>query len=182
MKVMVKSLCLIAGFAFGLFSTPAMAQSPETMAGCMGGNQEACLKGTRQAQTAQDFVLMATFIKQGCTLGNTISCSDLGMAYLVGRGVPKDVARAKPLIISGCRKGYGRACANLGWMHYTGTGVEQNTRKAVTFYTQGCEGSSAAACANLALMYEMGDGVPQDFTIADRYFDRACDLGHVAAC
>lgn len=161
---------------------PATAQSQEMMASCMGGDTEACLDGTRAAQSAGDFTLMLTFVKRGCELNNTISCSDLGMAYLVGRGVPRDVAKAKPLIQKGCRQGYGRACANLGYMHYTGTGVPQNTRKAVRFYTQGCEGRSGAACANLGLMYDMGDGVAQDFTKADRYFEQACDLGHVAAC
>lgn len=173
---------LVAAFAMALHTAPATAQSQETMAGCMGGDYEACLEGTRAAQAAGDITLMLTFVKQGCALNNTISCSDLGMAYLVGRGVPKDVDKAKPLIVSGCRKGYGRACANLGWMHYTGTGVAQNTRKAVKFYTQGCDGRSGAACANLGLMYEMGDGVTVDYTKADSYFNRACDLGHAAAC
>jgi TPR repeat protein len=176
------SLLMTAAFVVTLPAARATAQSQETMAGCMGGDAEACLEGTRMAQSEGDFSLMLTFVKQGCELGNTISCSDLGMAYLVGRGVPKDVDKAKPLIVSGCRDGYGRACANLGWMHYTGTGVAQNTRKAVMFYTQGCDGRSGAACANLALMYEIGDGVAQDFTKADQYFDRACDLGNVAAC
>ncbi|WP_371227223.1 tetratricopeptide repeat protein [Roseovarius sp. 2305UL8-3] len=168
--------------ALVVMALPVMAQDTGLMAACAGGDTEACLQGTREAQAAGDNALMLTFIRKGCALENVISCSDLGMAYLVGLGVEKDVEKAKPYVQNGCKKGYYRACANLGWMHYTGTGFPQSSEKALGYYKQGCEGGSGSACGNLGKMYLAGDGVAANEATADRYFDKACDLGVYMAC
>lgn len=48
-----------------------------------------------------------------CRLGEGSACNWLGVTYGDGRGVPKDVARALPLLDRGCEQGFGMACANL---------------------------------------------------------------------
>jgi hypothetical protein len=162
-----------------LSATPAMSDTlDEFVTGCVNGDQEACLAGTRKSQRLYKHDLMMLFIRKGCALGNNISCSDLGIFKLMGRHIDLDLEGGAELVQNGCEGGYYRACGNLGWMYFTATGVPRNYAKAAKYYGVGCDGGSAAACENLAKMYEAGDGVRRDPARAKQLFDRACDLGY----
>lgn len=162
-----------------LVMLPIPAQADALWQACQAGDSEACLQGSAEAQAADDVERMERFIRQGCELGNVISCGDLGGRLLISG---RNLARGLQLVTEGCEAGYGRACTNLGWALYSGIGVASDPARAAGYYRIGCDKGSAPGCRNLGLMYAVGDGVATDTALADRLFQRACQLGARDVC
>lgn len=71
-----------------LVMLPIPAQADALWQACQAGDSEACLQGSAEAQAADDVERMERFIRQGCELGNVISCGDLGGAASDQRAQP----------------------------------------------------------------------------------------------
>ena len=162
-----------------LVALPVPAHADALWQACSGGDAEACLEGSRDADAQGEDARLERFISQGCALGNVIACSNRGVRMLMAG---KDLPEAIRLVRAGCEAGYGRACANLGWATYSGIGVKKDPATAAGYYQTGCDKGSGPACRNLGLMYDMGDGVKANAARADALFRRACDLGPADLC
>ena len=55
----------------------------------------------------------------------------LGRIYYRGKGVPRDVARARHWLQKGAALGHGSSCMDLALMYYCGDGVEKDVSKAI---------------------------------------------------
>ena len=116
---------------------------------------------------------------QACIQGEPKGCSEQGLLYQDGLGVPRNLERAKGLYRESCEAGAARGCSRLGSLYLRGVGVERDPEQALAYSQQGCDRGDAMGCANLGLMHERGDGLPKDTKQASMLYARACsaDLG-----
>ncbi|MBP9086109.1 MAG: sel1 repeat family protein [Kofleriaceae bacterium] len=84
--------------------------------------------------------------QQACKGGDMVSCTNLGVLYEQGIGVPKDATKAAALFEQACKGGDMVGCANLGILHADGTGVPKDATKAAALFQQACAGGLAQAC------------------------------------
>lgn len=117
-----------------------------------------------------------------CDAGDLGACTDLGVLYDDGDGVPKDPMHAVQLYTRACEGNFARGCANLGLSYYYGEGVAQNRARAIELFNQACNGGSGRGCTNLGYQYGNGIVVTQDYPRARELYERACNLGEAVGC
>ena len=148
----------------------------------------ACLFGPTTATVspaAEDFAAA----KKGCEGGRASDCDELGLMYLKGQGVGKDLASAAVFFRKACDGGNARGCANLGNAYEEGEGVVRDLARAAAFHKQACDGGSAEGCSKLAvsapLTAPLTDGPPprvcQDARDCNVAGTRALNSGQMAA-
>ena len=79
-----------------------------------------------------------------------VAQNNLGILYLNGKGVERNVSEAFKLFESAARQGDGWGLNNLGGMYEMGWGVAKDRSKAATYYKQAVEKGIEPAQANLA--------------------------------
>lgn len=117
-----------------------------------------------------------------CDGGDMGACTDLGIIYEDGTGVPVDLVHGTQLYQKACDGNYARGCANLGLAFYNGLGVAMNRERAADFFQKGCDLGSGRACTNLGTQYESGADIRLDLPRALDLYLRACTLGEAVAC
>lgn len=100
--------------------------------------------GTADYQVSFDAFTVA------CDRGHANGCTGLGIAYHQGKGVTKDLARARGFYQRGCDKKSGAACNNLGVLWNGGEGGAKDAAKANDLFKRGCEYGNGNACINYA--------------------------------
>jgi len=95
--------------------TPEMAKQAVAGAGqeCDGGKPAFCGYAGAALLEAGDFTAAAGFFGRGCEAGDPASCAQLATAHLLGRGAPRDSARARQLYKKACQAGDASACDAL---------------------------------------------------------------------
>lgn len=109
----------------------------------------------------------------------------LGMIYLNGDGVEKDIITAASLIKKSALANRAYALAQLGRMYQSGLGVDRSISEAIRYYRlaikEDNDGSESAEYS-LALLYADGLGVPKDEKVAIKLMTDAANRGHMEAC
>lgn len=152
-----------------------------------------------------------TLLDAACRLGEGSACNWLGVTYGDGRGVPKDVARALPLLDRGCEQGFGMACANVAFYRKPSLSEELrlfqracelnspmgcawwgvrlldqdepgNLRAAFEKLQIGCANYVGWACARIGAHYNEGVGLAQNSERGADFEERACRLQSGAGC
>jgi hypothetical protein len=90
----------------------------------------------------------------------------LADAYLAGRGVSKDPARAAFWYEKAADAGDPAAQNNLGYLYLTGTGVNRDEAEAAQWFARSLAGGSQEGKLNLALIYLKGAGQLRDVSLA----------------
>lgn len=90
---------------------PARAVKLYGMA-CDTGQQMACGRGARFAVQAGDRAAAARMAEQSCNERGESGCGILGVLYVRGEGVPRDLDRAAAALQRGCKAGDEEACRN----------------------------------------------------------------------
>ena len=121
-------------------------------------------------------------LQQGCESGNAVMCNDLGVSYLRGLGIARDVSLALGAFERSCRRGSPDGCGNLGALYESGAGVPASIAHASRLYEQACTMGCALGCSNLGALYARGLGVERDPEEAQRLFALACETGSAAGC
>ena len=75
-----------------------------------------------------------------CDGGEMVGCSNLGVAFHKGEGVPKDYKRAVALYRKACDGGEMLGCRNHGVMYHDGKGVKKDEERAAKLCQQVCDG------------------------------------------
>jgi hypothetical protein len=119
---------------------------------------------------------------KACSTGYQFSCANLGMLYVEGTGVARDLAKARSLFERACSGGCAEGCSGLGRLLDEGLGIPEDDATAARFLRQGCDGNVPASCARLGELLALGEGVPRDYREAFRLYTRACDAGEANAC
>jgi TPR repeat protein len=206
--------CTVAGYRFdaadGAPHDEARALDFYTKA-CDGRSAWGCFGAGTIRETRSDASRAAALYGSACDHGVAKACKDLGRLLFLGRGVPRDEARAAALLRPACEASPGSgACTVLG-LH------EGDASRARALHERGCDAGDMDACTNLALAVEDSDptralallegactarrakrflhadeAVPcfdlgmltrsTDPRRATELFTVACDAGHAASC
>ncbi|MGI9494250.1 MAG: caspase family protein, partial [Geminicoccaceae bacterium] len=105
-----------------------------------------------------------------------------GLAYILGRNVDQDYAKASQLLRQGCDQGIARSCHSLGTLYQNGLGVDQDDDMAREFFDRGCESGIARSCHSLGYLYQNGLGTGQDYVKAQMLYRRACYANDAGGC
>ena len=98
---------------------------------------------------------------------------NLGLAYVNGRGVPKDYRQAAAWYRKAADQEYADAQDSLGFMYANGEGVPQDDRQAAAWYRKAADQGHAGAQLSLGFSYWTGRGVPRDDVLAYMWFNLA---------
>jgi TPR repeat protein len=105
-------------------------------------------KGSRDA--AECGALDAGDCLARCTGGDAASCARAGLQLAEGRGVPRDVARAWPLLEQACTAGDARGCGALGQLVLADDGARRDAARAAALASAACDGGDGHGCYALA--------------------------------
>jgi TPR repeat protein len=105
----------------------------------------------------------------------------LGVLYIQGWGVERDLAKAVDLFRQAAKHGLRAAENNLGEMYMQGAGVEQDYAEAYKWYLKAAQKGDDEAQNNLGVLYVGGFGVEQDFAAAMEWFQKSAKQGNVEA-
>lgn len=105
----------------------------------------------------------------------------LADAYLFGRGVATDQARARQEFLDAALLGDVRAQVNLGTMYYLGLGVRKNLPEAAAQYRIAAKHGSAEGAYYLAKMLQTGQGVTLNTHEAQQFYRIAASRGLAVA-
>ncbi len=105
--------------------------------------------------------------------------TQLGMIYVVGRGVEVDYAVAMEYFMAA--SDYPQAQYCIGQLYENGYGVDVDYEEAVNWYLLAADADYAPALTQLGYMYYLGNGVEADLDQAIYYEKRAAMQGYAAA-
>ena len=88
-------------------------------------------------------------LRKAAEQGDASAMFKLGVAYIDGRGVPKDEREAVNWSRKAAEQGHAKAMFNLGSMYVNGRGVQKDEREAVNWYRKAAEQGYASAMLNL---------------------------------
>ena len=128
--------------------------------------------GAAWAQDASGANKDPAALQRAADKGDAQAQSDLGMMYLTGQCVPKDLAKGAALLQKAADQGNAAAQLLLGDLYWTGHGVPVDYSKAAALFQKAADQRDAEAQNNLGAMHMMGHIVPQDFTKAAALFHR----------
>lgn len=106
---------------------------------------------------------------------------NLGVCYLIGRGVPQDYKEAATLFQLAAEQGIIESQYNMAVLYRKGMGVPQNEEEALRLIQLTAEKGVDRAQYNLGLRYLKGEGVPQNEKKAVKLFQVAALKRHALA-
>jgi hypothetical protein len=103
----------------------------------------------------------------------------VSLGYFSGLGplLPRDDARALPMLQQAAALGHTGANAALGFVYETGRGVAADPAQAAELYKKAADAGHNGATNNLANLYIKGAGVRFDRAEARRLYERAAQRG-----
>ena len=105
----------------------------------------------------------------------------LGVLYLRGDGLERNVERAVELFRSAAKRGLRAAEKNLGELYAEGVGVPRDDELAAHWFGLAAAKGDAGAQVSLGVMHAQGRGVPQDHARAMELFRQSADQGNAEA-
>jgi uncharacterized protein len=113
--------------------------------------------------------------------GDAVAQHEMGIRYLLGRGVQADTARAAYWIGKAAANGVLQARFNLGILAYEGWGVPWNPYEAFRQFQNCAERDMPEGQYALAIEYLQDLVVPRDWDKAESWMQRAADNGYAQA-
>jgi len=111
--------------------------------------------------------------------GSSNAWTEIGVRYLEGKGIAKDLSRAQFWFGKAAERGVPRAQTNLGWMYALGQGVQRDDGAAAELFRKAAEQGYPNAQDSLGWMYEHGRGVVKDESAAIGWYRKAASQGFV---
>ena len=106
---------------------------------------------------------------------------DLGWAYIIGKGVPKDKAKAVDWYRRAAEQGHADAQNRLGGFYANGIVVAADPAQAIEWHRKAAEAGHDVAQYDLGMAYETGTGVAADLAQAVFWYRRAAEAGYAPA-
>ena len=117
-----------------------------------------------------DWAAAARWYRWGAEQGDADCARELGTAYELSRGVPRDPAEAMRWFGVASEQGNAAAMRLIGLMVLRGDGVRQDPETACRWLEAAAERDDLEAALALADMYERGDGVETNPTTAAHWY------------
>lgn len=133
--------------------------------------------GTAQRVSADELELLRDMASKG---SGEAMCR-LGMCYLQGQGVVRDVQEALRWFRRSAEAEDALGRYNLALCYAQGIGVRRSWKEAVRYFRLAAEQQLPEAQYNLARCYENGLGVKRSAKLARKWYARAAAQGHEAA-
>ncbi len=111
-------------------------------AACAERSARGCLRladAVRDERLEGDVQEETAAYRDACDAGANLGCLAAGRAFLEGRGVAADAARAASLFRKVCDLGNAPACVELGRLHTEGSGVTRDAARARDLFTKACK-------------------------------------------
>lgn len=116
--------------------------------------------------------------------GNLRGIQNMGFSYSLGRGVPRDLEKARTYFETGVEKGFPLSFSALADLYFMGQGVERDRARAVALYRKGVELGCSRSMVNLGLVYQnsgfrpiAGTGLRPNIHESIKLFKQAGELG-----
>jgi len=113
--------------------------------------------------------------------GNADAENRLGVMYLVGKVVPKNVAEGVKWLRAAADQGHHAAQLNVGTLYANGIGVPKDFVEASKWYQRSADQGDAGGQVSLGYLYEHGLGTVQNFAQALFWYRKAADQNNVVA-
>lgn len=105
----------------------------------------------------------------------------LGVMYLSGKVVPKNVPEGVKWVRAAAEQGLATAQLNLGTLYEGGVGVPKDYAEAIKWFRLSANQGNAGAENGLGFLYEHGFGVVQNFADAMTWYHKAIDQNNETA-
>jgi TPR repeat protein/serine/threonine protein kinase len=126
-------------------------------------------------------VKAADFFQKAVNAGHVKALNSLGVCYVLGFGVKRNVAKGIELFEQGVAQGEASAMFNFGNAFAKGQGVEQDLRKALELYEKASALGDLDAMYLLAIWSLEGTTVVKNHSRAADLLQKCVDGGHVKA-
>lgn len=104
--------------------------------------------------------------------------TDMGVRYLLGRGVPQNDAKAFSYFKQAADTENDPFAQNeVAYLYAAGKGTSRDYEKAIFYYTKAAEHGLASAQLNLGLMYIRGMGTPVNKEVGLKWIGKAAAHG-----
>lgn len=117
----------------------------------------------------------------GCSTGRYDmmggTSANMGVRYLLGRGVPQSDTKAFAYFRSQARSDDPFAENEVAYMYAAGKGTPRDYTKAFEWYQKAAEHGLESAQYNLSLLYYYGLGTPKNKTLAMHWLQKAAADG-----
>jgi len=174
-QIMISKRFFLAGSAILLL--PVSVQAGEDVETQLTAMADTSYADPQFRQPGLIYIDSAKKARKGADKGDASAMNDLGVAYILGLDVEKDVPRGIALLEKAMAAGCGDAEFNLAELYRTGSGVDKDEAKAAAMYqnalTKGEWGTQ------LAFMYCRGEGVSQSFAKAVALFTSDAKNGDI---
>lgn len=101
-------------------------------------------------------------LEKSASYGNSWAQNQLGVRYLLGAGVSKDLEKAVGLFKLAAEQNQVESCLNLAWIYSSEAYSGKSLTESIRFYRVAIENGSPIAEYNLGLLYIDGVGVEKD--------------------
>lgn len=122
-----------------------------------------------------------TYFSWAAGQGDANGHYNLGMCYMQGYGVQRDVDRAFECFRTAADAGHPEAINNVGGCYRDGIVVEKDLVIAARWFAKSAEMGNVYGMLNYGLALQRGEGVKADPVMAVEYFKRSADGGSVEA-
>lgn len=118
----------------------------------------------------------------GCDAGVALACTNAGVAYGKGTGVPVDEAKSFAYDKRACDGGEMQGCVNLAIDYDGGEGAPMDRANAFRIADLACTKNNMTGCAMSGRAMVEGRGIPSDAVSGADRLDRACKADIALAC
>ncbi len=117
-------------------------------------------------------------LKHRAESGNVPDENQLGLDYLLGRGIEQDYAKARQWFEKAAAHHGPAAMYNLGLMRLHGLGIRQDDARAVAWFRKSANMHYVLAEYEMGYLYQNGIGVDQDIDHAKFFYGLAAYAGY----
>ena len=110
--------------------------------------------------------------------GSAVAQLNIGVMYLQGQGVRKDMREANKWFLKAAIRGNTQAQNNIAYSYLEGIGIQKDEREAVKWFRKAAEQGDSQAQANLGGCYLLGRGIIIDIQEAKKWFRKAAEQGN----
>ena len=117
-------------------------------------------------------------LSQRAAQGQPEAQYQLGVIYLRGKGISKDLGQAAGLLRRAAERGIAEAQYQLGLLYLTGDGVMKDYAEAAKWIRKAADQGLADAQYDYGVLCHFGDGVPKDDAEASKWYALAAEQDH----
>jgi TPR repeat protein len=129
----------------------------------------------------KDFAQAFEMYRNDAEQGDAHAQLYLGLAYDLGRDLPRNAIAAARWYRKAAAQGNSAAANNLGVLYHEGDGMPKDSAEAAVWFRSAAAGGSACAEYSLGRLYYDGDGIPQSYADAAAWLEKSARKGNAPA-